>query len=130
MWVCLSDSFLSIVSKDCASDELLVRARRKGDIEKIFPEATVKRDTKTDYLYRARVKRLDVENAMVGEVRRIDYDNFKSSVTDKKLHNAYLLVWSAMASLQPRRRRGERFLPFCGVYSVSDVDDDVVLEEF
>ncbi len=112
MWVCLSDSFLSIVSKDCASDELLVRARRKGDIEKIFPEATVKRDTKTDYLYRARVKRLDVENAMVGEVRRIDYDNFKSSVTDKKLHNAYLLVWSAMASLQPRRRRGERFLPF------------------
>ncbi len=72
MWVCLSDSFLSIVSKDCASDELLVRARRKGDIEKIFPEATVKRDTKTDYLYRARVKRLDVENAMVGEVRRID----------------------------------------------------------
>ena len=37
MCLCLSDGFLSIVAKDCADDELLVRARRHGDIERTFP---------------------------------------------------------------------------------------------
>jgi hypothetical protein len=109
----LSDCFLSIVSKDCDPDELLVRARRKGDIEKVFPRATVKRDTTTDYLYRARIKRVDVAAAMAAEVEAINYGNFKESVTDKKLHNAYLLVWSVMASLQPRKRDGrQKLMPF------------------
>ena len=43
MWIMLSDSFLSIVHKDCAQDELLVRARRPSDIESVFPDAKVKR---------------------------------------------------------------------------------------
>ena len=43
MWIMLSDCFLSIVSKDCGPAELLVRARRAGDIEKVFPNAKVTR---------------------------------------------------------------------------------------
>lgn len=50
MWLCLNSAFLSIVFKDCAEDELLVRARRKGDIEKVFPDAKVIRSTDSDYL--------------------------------------------------------------------------------
>ena len=100
MWLCLNDCFLSLVSKDCARDEVMVRARRKGDIEKIFPSAKVTRFTKSDYLYRAPVKRADVKTALAGEVDRITYDNFKSSVTDMPLHNAYLRCWTAMAALQ------------------------------
>ena len=57
MWVCLKNSFLSIVSKDCRPDELMVRARRPGDIEKVFPDAKVTRNTGSDYLYRAVVPR-------------------------------------------------------------------------
>ena len=32
MWICLNNAFLSVVSKDCRPDELLVRARRKGEL--------------------------------------------------------------------------------------------------
>jgi len=103
MWIMLSDCFLSIVSKDCARDELLVRARRKGDIEKIFPGAKVTRTPLADYMYRAVVKRAAVGEAMVGEVARITYGNFKDSVTDDALHNAYLRVWTTMVSLQPAK---------------------------
>jgi hypothetical protein len=53
MWLMFSNCFLSIVRKDCGEAELLVRARRRGDIERMFPSAKVTEDTKTDYLYRA-----------------------------------------------------------------------------
>ena len=91
MWLSLNDAFLSFVSKDCARDEVLVRARRKGDIEKIFPKAKVTRYTKSDYLYRAAVKRDEVKKALAGEVDRVTYDNFKSSVADIPSWRARLL---------------------------------------
>jgi len=100
VWVLLSDCFFSIVSKDCARDELLVRARRKGDIEKLFPKAKVKRNAKADYLYRAAIKKSAIAEALKGEVDRVTYPNFKSSVTDAKLHGAYMRVWSALGPLQ------------------------------
>jgi len=103
MWLCLNDAFLSIVHKDCARDELLVRARRKGDIEKLFPGARVDRVTNADYLFRAVVSRKEVEKAVVEETRRIAYSNFKDSVQDRPLHDAYLRVWGTMSTLQPTR---------------------------
>jgi hypothetical protein len=103
MWIMLNDAFFSIVHKDCKRDELLVRARRKGDIEKVFPNAKVVRVTHADYLFRAAIARETIEAAMVGELRRINYGNFKSSVQDKPLHDAYLKVWNAMADTQPIR---------------------------
>jgi hypothetical protein len=101
MWVCLSDAFFSIVDKDCARDELLVRARRKGDIEKVFPGAEVRRDGLADYLYRAAVKRRVVAETLAGEAWRIAYPNFKDSVRAPDLHRAYMRVWTALADLQP-----------------------------
>ena len=103
MWLCLNDLFLSFVSKDCAEDELMVRARRPGDIEKLFPDAKVTRYTKSDYLFRAPVKKDAVKAALVAEVDRIVYSNFKASVRDNDLHNAYNRVWSVMAELQPTK---------------------------
>ena len=50
MWIMTNNSYLSIVSKDCGPAELLVRARRAGDIEKVFPNAKVTRQTGSDYL--------------------------------------------------------------------------------
>jgi len=41
MWIMTNNSYLSIVSKDCGPAELLVRARRAGDIERVFPDAKV-----------------------------------------------------------------------------------------
>lgn len=101
MWIFLNDAFLSIVSKDCSPSELLVRARRPGDIEKVFGRRVkVTRLTDADYLFRAVISREDVEAAVCREVQRITYGNFKSSVSDRPLHDAYMRVWSAMAALQ------------------------------
>ena len=93
----LSDCFLSLVSKECARDELLVRARRKGDIQKVFPGVRVTRHPTADYMFRAPVKKDAIVKALAGEVARGTDGNFKDSVTDAALHNAYLRVWAAMA---------------------------------
>ncbi len=102
MWIMLNDAFLSIVAKDCARDELMVRARRPGDIERIFPGTMVTEYTASDYHYRAAVKKDAIKEAMCGEIDRIGYANFKSSTEDKPLHDAYMRVWHAMAALQPK----------------------------
>lgn len=108
MWIFLNDAFLSIVRKDCARDELLVRARRPGDIRTVFPDARVTIGCGTDYRYRAAIKMERVAEVMASEVRRISYDNFKDSVKDDDLHTAYLRVWTVMGTLQP----GFGALPF------------------
>lgn len=116
MWICGNDFFLSLVSKDCADDELMVRARRPGDIEKLFPDAKVTKYTKSDYLFRAAVKKDAVKVALVAEVDRIVYNNFKNSVRDHALHDAYSSVWSTMAALQPLK-------PYSGLPSRSSLFD-------
>ena len=100
MWLMLSDCFFSIVAKDCGPAELLVRARRAGDIEKVFPVAKVTRTTNRDYLYRAVLPRDVVKQAVAAIIDHIDYPNFKDSVEDSSLHAAYVGVWCAMAGLQ------------------------------
>jgi hypothetical protein len=100
MWLCLRDAFLSVVSKDCPKGSLLVRARRAGDIERLFPNAKIVRDTTADYLFRAAVPIEEIAAALVNELQNVNYGNFKSSVRDGELHSAYLDVWNAMARIQ------------------------------
>lgn len=101
MWLCLNDAFLSVVDKSTKSNCLLVRARRAGDIERVFPGSVVRESTNTDYRYRADILRSAVADAVAERIKSIDYDNFKDSVGDDELHNAYSSVWSVMGRLQP-----------------------------
>jgi hypothetical protein len=101
MWLCLRSAFLSIVAKGCDRDHLLVRARRPGDIEQVFPDAKVSRSPRGDYLYRAIILRVDIAAALAEQLKNIDYDNFKDSVGDRALHDAYLNTWATMLRLQP-----------------------------
>lgn len=100
MWVCLSDSFLSIVEWPDDDGFLLVRARRNGDIEKVFPQAEVRRTTGRDYLFRAVIAREEVADGMAQQAMKISYGNFKNSVLNNALHGAYASFWSIMARLQ------------------------------
>ena len=109
MWIILNDAFFSIVQKDCARGEVLVRARRKGDIEKVFPGAKVARGEFNDYLYRAKVAKDEVKRALALEVDRVTYPNFKDSVKDQTLHRAYARVWADMLAVEePGRSFGSR----------------------
>lgn len=101
MWVFLRDSYLSIVDKgDDTGRTLLVRARRAGDIEAVFPEAEVIEGGGTDYRYRARVDRELVAQSMADQVRSIRYPNFKATIKDRDRHDACIDVWSAMMRFQ------------------------------
>jgi hypothetical protein len=104
MWVCLNNSFLSIVQNRNNLEQLLVRSRRKGDIEKVFPEAKVIQEAGSDYRYRAFINRDNVANAIAREVSNIDYGNFKNSVRDHDLHDAYSDFWLIMYKLQEKER--------------------------
>ena len=104
MWIFLSDSFLSIVDKgDKSGRTLLVRARRKGDIENVFPQAEVIQGSGTDYQYRARIGREEVALRAADEVRGVKYPNFKSTVKEHARHAAYMSVWDAMYQYQQER---------------------------
>lgn len=103
MWICTKEGFFSIVAKDCAPDELLVRARRPQDINAVWPKARVEVSTRrgSDYRYRARIKRADIIAALSERIEAYDAANFKDSVRDDDLHDAYTRVWGVMGRLQP-----------------------------
>ena len=101
MWVCLNSAFFSIFEQpQPGSETLLVRARRKGDIEKVFPGAKVERTPGRDYLFRAMIDRELGAQAIADQVRQVSYPNFKDSVRDRKLHDVYARFWHGHASLQ------------------------------
>lgn len=101
MWLCLNNAFLSVVDKSDVPGCLLVRARRKGDIERIFRAAKVRESDGTDYRYRANIPRHVVAQTIANAITDIDYNNFKDSVPDDRLHDAYSRVWGVMGQLQP-----------------------------
>jgi hypothetical protein len=100
MWIMQNQSFLSIVDAADKQNCLLVRARRQGDIEVVFPKASVVVLVGRDYRYRAEIPRSEVAAAMARAVMDLGYPNFKSSVSDPNLHRAYAECWSTMAALQ------------------------------
>jgi len=102
MWIFTNKGFVSIVEKDCNPGELLVRARRKQDILKIFPDAKVSSTPKADYAFRARISRQKIEKVIADQINGIDYDNFKNSISDNHLHSVCSRVWNAAYSLDER----------------------------
>jgi hypothetical protein len=100
MWLFTSKSFISIVQKPGDTDLLTVRARIKGDIENMFPDAKVEANKGTDYKYRAKVPREVVAKVVADQVMGLGYSNFKSTVKQNKRHEAYMDVWSAMHEAQ------------------------------
>lgn len=100
MWLFTSNGFLSIVAHRNQPGMLLVRARRDGEIEEMFPDATVTRTDRADYLFRAVVPRQDVANTVAHYAKTIDYDNFKNSVSDRDRHDAYMNTWTVMNRYQ------------------------------
>ena len=105
MWIFLSDSFLSVVADktDPKGARLLVRARRSGDIERVFPDADTFSLPDSDYAFRAWLPRQRVAAAISKQVDAIDYLNFKDAIINDAYHDAALVVWSAMLSCQEQQ---------------------------
>jgi hypothetical protein len=101
MWICQNNSFLSVVANPDDASTLVVRARRNGDIEAVFggayPVITI---PGRDYQFRAIIPRAVVGEVIVKALMEIGYSNFKGSVKDRHLHDAYQSVWWTMSELQ------------------------------
>lgn len=100
MWISLSNAFLSIVAIPERPEMLKVRARREGDIERVFPSVVAQRTPGRDYLYRSEIPRTEVSAVIAANLAAINYDNFKNSVSNDRLHSAYASVWTTMSKLQ------------------------------
>lgn len=102
MWIFLSDAFLSVVADkdDPSGPRLLVRARREGDIERIFPDAEVATTPTADYRFRAWLPRERVAAVMAQQVENLAYSNFKNSIHDHAYHDAAMGAWSVMHRYQ------------------------------
>jgi hypothetical protein len=100
MWIFLNNAFLSIVDKGGDGTTLLVRARKDGDIQCVFPDSQVKETPGNDYRFRARINRDLVAKAISDSVQGITYPNFKGSVKERRRHDAYMDVWSVMHRFQ------------------------------
>jgi len=139
MWIFLNRGFFSLVKPaekdplakrvglDKLGDYLLVRARRKGDIERVFPGFPVMVDKKRDYHYRALVGRAAIEIVLGNEVRRLSYDNFKNSIKDDDYHDACSGVWTEMyvyqrkhGSVTPRAAKQRRAKKRKGKSKIAD----------
>lgn len=100
MWICTTKAFLSIVEDWNEPNLLIVRARAAGHIEEVFPAAAVEYTPSADYAFRTRVSRKQLVLSITGEIYGIDYPNFKNSVADQELHDAYAEFWKIMRRLQ------------------------------
>lgn len=109
MWLCMNDSFFSVVSSD-DPNKLQVRARNKAHLETVFPNHEITEWPQRDYRFRVFVDRAEVAQLIARRLMDINYTNFKSSVAEKPLALSYSEVWGTMMdygmSLELGNRRG------------------------
>lgn len=128
MWIFKNDAFVSIVEDRDMPDQLWVRARVRGDLERFFGVMgriiEVVETPSADYRFRCAVDRQMVKVALSDAVADIDYTNFKNSIgtapVEEERHSAYLRVWTAMMAFQrwalsyeaspPKRQMNEQLL--------------------
>ncbi len=110
MWLISDVGFFSIVRKsgDDAGDMLTIRARVRGDLERLrqryLPSmGPIVEGGGTDYRFRARALRREVGQAVAAMVGAIDYRNFKdriASVQGSGRAHRYAAVWADLAGLE------------------------------
>ena len=106
MWFCFNDGFVSVVEDTRGISELVVRARRKEILEKIFPEKEIVELTVSDYKYRAYCTKDEWSKIVVDRIQNIDYSNFKNSVKDNELHQMYNNFWFIHYNYQEKMNTG------------------------
>ena len=114
MWLFCKSGFFSAVEHEDDASVIHVRARFKGDLERlckahnVAPKVMV--TVSNDYRYRMNFIRTDWERIVSEEARAIDYTNFKNAVHDGTARDeAYLGAWVAMREGQEEssgHRRG------------------------
>ena len=121
MWIFCKLGFFSAVQHREKHDVLLVRARIKGDLERLLKEikdnglggqdgcfGKIQETPNADYRFRVEIRKQAFAEFLFVAAKEIDYDNFKNAAHDGTVRDeAYMDVWRAMWSAQnfPKNRR-------------------------
>lgn len=105
MWLYCKSGFFSAVEHLENPNLIHVRARFKGDLERLCKEhgiePAVSVTPANDYRYRMDFVRPTWAEIVKEEAMRIDYTNFKAAVHDgTERDSAYMGAWSAMRRAQ------------------------------
>ena len=109
MWIYTTRGFFSIVRDSDQPQNVLVRARLKGDLENLrsaWPTLTPTRETnRRDYRFRASLDARELPLLLSKLASEVTYTNFKNAVASKQgddRANLYHDVWHVMASAQDK----------------------------
>jgi hypothetical protein len=104
MWLITSGGFVSIVEHRDHPDTLIVRGRFRGDVSRFLGVPGIERETpQADYRFRAEVPRSMVADALLRACSKVDYPNFKDSITAKFRKAIAMRVWSIFHAAQQER---------------------------
>lgn len=107
MWIFLRDSFLSVVQHGDEPKLMQIRARIRGDIEHVFPEADVAEDEFSDYRFCAVLSRERVAHAIALRIGQVHYTSLNEEVCDTDRARAYDQCYAAMLEEQVNRYGAE-----------------------
>lgn len=108
MWVITNTAFVSIVEHRDDPKLLIVRGRFQGDVSRFLRvpgelQPIEECTPHADYRYRATVSRELVSQALLREVGKVRYPNFKDSIVAKWRKALALRVWSLFHAAQDQR---------------------------
>lgn len=110
MWAFTRDGFFSVVHNEyCGSDELMVRARCRADLERLKKKVKTISDVATGgddtYLFRMVVDRDQWAKYLQEETHRIDYSHFRDDTVedgDDDRILAYFMAWGSLYQWQQK----------------------------
>jgi hypothetical protein len=112
MWIFCKLGFFSAVQHREHPENLLIRARFKGDLERLLNAMTpeeyalcgrpsVSFTPDADYRYRVEIRKVVFAELIREQAEEIDYDNFKNAAHDGTVRDgAYMDVWRALWAAQ------------------------------
>lgn len=111
MWIFTKNGFFSAVQHFEDANLIHVRARFRGDLERLCAahnvEARVSETPANDYPFRMDFDRDVWTRIVAAEADGIDYSNFKGAVHEGTSRDrAYMNVWAALRQAEEPRRRG------------------------
>ena len=94
MWICLNNGFLSCIADPLDPRSLIVRARRKIDLVRVFGRnAEIAEAPQSDYRWSISVGRQEFKKMMNAFIDAIAGTDLTDSVTDRDLHQMYQRFW-------------------------------------
>lgn len=138
MWIAMNNGFVSITQPRASAvparlkliDPLQVRARKARHLTALFPGAEIFENVGTDYQFRVFVERTAIAERIAQVIGGLNYDNFKNSVREDALHDAYSNIWGTMMRYasggfdRPRGRYTPSFLEHIERFDDFDDEDD------